>query len=214
MQKFIGTCLKKQERPYVFKKSDYTLRIDNYGKKEVEKFLKEHTKGYVIGEEKSDKENKLHCHCVFEAYDDVKKIRTDIKTYFEIGNGNAQNRCYSLTKIRSTVRKAVSYSIKGKDFIQGYVCPKQMQVCIKMAHGKGLISFKKELEALDEKLMAGKISKRRYYDKFIDLKIDYNQKPIQRHIKNHCILMFCKQDVRYRQMLKDAWWSEFMPDEE
>ena len=83
-----------------------------------------------------------------------------------------------------------------------------------MAHGKGLISFKKELEALDEKLMAGKISKRRYFEKFIDLKIDYNQKPIQRHIRNHCILMFCKQDYSYRQLLKDAWWSDFMPDED
>lgn len=214
MQKFIGTCLKKQERPYLFKNTDYTLRIDDYSKEEVEKFMKLHTKGYVIGEEKSDKEDKQHCHAVLEAYDNVKVMRTDIKEYFGIGNGKQQNRCYSLTKIRSTVRKALSYSIKAKNYVTGYVCKRQLDLALKMAHGKGLISFKKELEALDEKLMAGKISKRRYFEKFIDLKIDYNQKPIQRHIRNHCILMFCKQDYSYRQLLKDAWWSDFMPEED
>lgn len=214
MKRFIGTCQKIVKKPHVFTKQDYTLRIDNYSKEQVQEFMKNHTESYVIGQEHSDKENKLHCHCVFKAYDDVKKIRTDIKTHFDIGNERKQNRCYSLTKIRVTVRKALSYAIKGKDYIVGHICKKQLEIAEKMAHGKGLVSFKKDLEALDEKLMSKKISKRQYFNKFIDMKIDYNQKPIQRHIKNHCILMFCRQDPQYRQLLKDAWWSEFMPEDD
>jgi hypothetical protein len=198
--------------PHLFTKNDYTLRLDDYSKERVESFIKSHTQAYVIGEEKS-KEGKLHCHAVFKAYDKVATMREDIKAWFEIGNGKQQNRCYSLSKIRITPRKAISYVLKDKNTLVGNINKKQLEVSRLMAYGKGRVSFKQRLEQLDEDLMAKRVTKREYHDKFIDMKIEHNQKPIQRHIKNHCILMFCKQDERYRQMFKDDSWNNFMPDD-
>lgn len=186
-----------------FNINDYTLRVTGKTKEEILKSLKDmvhnYTDGvelYVVGFEDN------HCHIVMEPWGKGKSFRDDIKTLFNIEKATD----YSLTKIRDSPIKALSYVLKDGDYNVGcHVCPKQLETAGKLCFGKGTLSFKKAHEKLLESF-AKTNNRKDYFKRYIELKIHHNQRIYWHHINAHCTTTFMKMDKYYRNsLINDKW---------
>lgn len=182
---------------------DYTLRVTNKNKDEILKSIKKMTQKvdvelWVVGFEEN------HCHLVFQPWCKGKEFRDDVKKIF--GIKEAKN--YSLSKIRDSPLKALSYVLKDGDYNVGRdVCPEQLQTAKKLCFGKGNKSFKKSHDILLESL-AKDNDRKRYFKAYVNLKIHHNQKIYWHHIKAHCTTVFMKMDEYYRNDLIQSKWVD------
>ena len=145
------------------------------------------TNSYVVGFEDN------HCHLVFQPWSKGKSLRDDVKKIFHIKEAKE----YSLTKIRDSPVKALSYVLKDGDYNVGQdVCPDQLSTAKKLCFGKGNKSFKKSHDQLLESL-AKDNNRKSYFKAYVNLKIHHNQKIYWHHIKAHCTMVFMKMDKYY-----------------
>ncbi len=197
-----------------FTTSDYTLRVTGKTRQQINESIREmvqtHSDGvelYAVGFEDN------HCHLVFDPWTkDRKVLREQVKSLFKIEK--ATN--YSLSKIRDSPIKALSYILKDGDYNVGcHVDKKQLEVARKLCFGKGTLSFKKKHELLLEEL-AKTNNRKRYFTDYVTLKIQHNQRIYWHHIKAHCTQVFMKMDPVYSNNLIRAKWEEsgLMSEEE
>lgn len=190
---------------------DYTLRVTGKTKEQILNSLKKMVQSYcdgvelyVVGFEKNHNLIGNHCHVVFEPWAKGKIFRQQVKEIFDIKK--ATN--YSLSKIRDSPIKALSYVLKDGDYNVGcHVAPKQLETARKLCFGKGSLSFKKKHQILLESL-AESNNRKRYFKQYVELKIHHNQKIYWHHIKAHCTTVFMRMDKYYKNDLIDSKWVE------
>ena len=184
---------------------DYTLRVTGKTEEQIiqsiKKMVQEHCSGkelYVVGFEDN------HCHVVFEPWAKGKIFRDQVKSLFGIEKATH----YSLSKIRDSPTKAISYVLKDGNYQVGcHVDEQQLEVAKKLCFGKGTISFKKAHEKLLEEL-ANSNDRKRYFKAYVELKIHHNQRIYWHHIKAHCTTVFMRMDKYYRNNLIQDKWAE------
>lgn len=190
---------------------DYTLRVSDKTREEILNSIKKMVQVYcgdvelyVVGFEKNHDLVGNHCHIVFQPWAKGKIFRQQIKELFDIKK--ATN--YSLTKIRDSPIKALSYVLKDGDYNVGsHVSKTQLETARKLCFGKGNLSFKKKHEILLESL-AESNNRKRYFRQYVELKIHHNQRIYWHHIKAHCTTVFMRMDKYYRNDLINSKWLD------
>lgn len=185
--------------PEIFQE-DYTLRVTGiYNPRTVtEAFEKLKTIHWIVGWEDG------HIHAVLKLPKgvNVKDYRELLKTAFNIPTPSM----YSLSKIRTTPLKAIAYCIKDEHY-SAYpskmlnINPLQLKCAQEYAYCKGRKSFKLKHDELLQALALRDITKRKYFDSFVNLKLDHNQNIYWNHIGAHCTMIFMKHDPDYKNGL-------------
>ncbi len=191
----------------------HTFRVNdaNITLKKMSDFAKElEAPLWVVGHELSQKKV-LHSHIVVG----MKRSKTDYKMDKEIKNHfDIEKGAYSKSQVRSTIYRAIQYSVKDGDYQKSKKFPKQLLDAIYAASTKKYQKdeFAALLYTTECEYYNGKLSLKTFARKFGRIRLQYGQKPNKTSMKRYMEYHMFKNNLELSDDYMDVIIQEIKSD--